>query len=173
MLIRKVERTEFDKLWHLYDDMIVEMPKFGTAVGWIMEVYPTTPMLKEQIELGNVYAAVDGDTFAGAMIVNTDYNEGYEKVTWPVEAKPGEFASLHLLGVMPQYHHQGIATALTNKAIEVSKEHGLKAVRLDVIEGNNPARKLYEKCGFKHVQDLELYYDDCGLVLFYLYEYKL
>lgn len=173
MIIRKVEKSEYEKLVQLYVDMIEQMPKFGMAVGWIMGVYPTYEFLEQQLAQGNCYVADDNGSFAGAMIVNTLYNEGYDKVAWPIEAKPGEFASLHLLGVLPKYHRQGVGTALTNKAIEISKCNGLKALRLDVIDGNGPANALYPKCGFKFVQDLELYYDDCGLVNFSLYEYGL
>ena len=173
MEIRKALTTEYDKLVKLYIDMIEEMPRFGMAVGWIMGVYPTYEFLSEQLSLGNCFVADDNGNFVGAMIINTLYNEGYDRVKWPVEASSGEFASLHLLGVLPQYHHQGIGIGLTNKAIEIAKAQGLKALRLDVIDGNNPARKLYEKCGFYHVEDINLYYDDCGLVNFYLYEYPL
>lgn len=171
MLIRKVETNECEKLIQLYSNMIIELLKFKAAAGWIMEVYPTSAFLKEQIKLGNCYVAIIDDVFVGAMIVNDDYNEGYEKAVWQIDAKAGEFASLHLLGVMPQYHNRGIAIALTNKAIEVARNQDFKALRLDVIDGNQAARKLYEKCGFKYIQDLSLYYDNCGLVNFYLYEY--
>lgn len=173
MVIRKVEITEYEKLVKLYSDMIDEMPKFGMAVGWIMGVYPTYEFLEEQIAEGNCYVAEEGGEFSGAMIVNTLYNEGYDKVTWPVKASSGEFASLHLLGVLPSFHHKGIGSSLTMKAVEVAKAQGLKALRLDVIDGNLPATKLYEKCGFYHVEDIDLYYDDCGWVKFYLYEYPL
>ena len=47
---------------------------------------------------------------------------------------------------------------------------GKKALRLDVIENNTTAEKLYQKLGFQYIQTKTLYYDVVGEMAFKLYE---
>ena len=44
---------------------------------------------------------------------------------------------------------------------------------LDVLEGNLPAKKLYESVGFQYIERMELFYEDTGLAGFWLYELEL
>jgi len=43
-------------------------------------------------------------------------------------------------------------------------------LRLDVIENNTTAEKLYQKLGFRYIQTKTLYYDVVGEMMFKLYE---
>jgi GNAT superfamily N-acetyltransferase len=43
---------------------------------------------------------------------------------------------------------QGVGTALVNAICDEARRRGYHAVRLDVIEGNDRARALYERAGF-------------------------
>ncbi len=55
-------------------------------------------------------------------------------------------------------------------AIEHSIKSQVKSIRLDVYEGNIPAIKLYEKCGFKYIDTVDLGLGNYGLNWFRLYE---
>ena len=54
--------------------------------------------------------------------------------------------------------------------IELERKAGKKALRLDVIENNTTAEKLYQRLGFQYVQTKKLYYDVVGEMTFKLYE---
>ena len=54
--------------------------------------------------------------------------------------------------------------------IEQERKVGKKALRLDVIENNTTAEKLYQKLGFRYIQTKTLYYDVVGEMTFKLYE---
>lgn len=54
--------------------------------------------------------------------------------------------------------------------IELERKAGKKAMRLDVIENNVTAEKLYQKLGFQYIQTKTLYYDVVGEMTFKLYE---
>lgn len=54
------------------------------------------------------------------------------------------------LGVKEGYRRKGIATRITQKALEIARERGYKKIGLEVGSTDNPyARALYEKLGFK------------------------
>jgi len=57
--------------------------------------------------------------------------------------------------------------------IGLAKERGIKAIRLDVLEGNLPAEKTYTSVGFSFVETLQMFYEDTGWTNFKLYEYDL
>ena len=60
------------------------------------------------------------------------------------------------------------------EALEVfalAREKGWKALRLDVLEGNEPALRLYERAGFVYIEAKKIWYESTGLASFLLYEY--
>ena len=62
---------------------------------------------------------------------------------------------------------------MVQKAIDIAKETGMKAIRLDVLGGNIPAERLYQGFGFRYMATLKMYYEDTGWTDFKLYEYVL
>ena len=54
--------------------------------------------------------------------------------------------------------------------IEQERKARKKVLRLDVIENNTTAEKLYQKLGFRYIQTKRLYYDVVGEMTFKLYE---
>ncbi len=58
----------------------------------------------------------------------------------------GSEAEILTFCVRPDQRERGIGAALLEKLIE---EIGVSSVFLDVAEDNHPARRLYERCGFK------------------------
>ncbi len=61
--------------------------------------------------------------------------------------------------------------------MDFSTQHSIKlqakSIRLDVYEGNMPAIRLYEKCGFKYIDTVDLGLGNYGLNWFRLYEKSL
>jgi ribosomal protein S18 acetylase RimI-like enzyme len=62
------------------------------------------------------------------------------------------------VGVLPAYRRRGIARKLMVAGLDLMRERGGKTAVLDVIDGNVPARTLYENLRFEHYGDsVELY----------------
>lgn len=72
--------------------------------------------------------------------------------------------------VHPKYFNQGIGKVLIDFAYECAIKNNVEALRLDVYEGNLPAIKLYEKCGFKYIDTVDLGLENYGLKWFRVYE---
>lgn len=67
----------------------------------------------------------------------------------------------------------GIAKAMVRHAIDYSRQMGMKAVRLDVFEGDVPASHLYQSQGFIYQGSTAMYYPDTGWTIFDLFEYPI
>ena len=156
-----------------YYDLIDAMAGAEYSPKWTKEVYPTEADLREHMEEGNLFLGYREGRLAAAMVVNHDFNEGYEGVTWLTEGDEEEIWALHLLGVMPADARRGLGRAMVRRALALVRERGGRSLRLDVIKGNLPAERLYESTGFRHVGQARLFYEDTGWADFIMMEHPL
>jgi GNAT superfamily N-acetyltransferase len=82
---------------------------------------------------GPTFLAFDGDNVVG---IDGVYTEGGDRI-------------LVAMWVAPAARRAGVGAALTNAVCEWARAQGQKRVYLGVAEDNEPARRLYERLGFK------------------------
>jgi len=79
------------------------------------------------------------------------------------DGQPAAFAFLALrgdegwiggMGTVPAHRRRGLGERALTEVLAEARSHNAKSVRLEVIEQNEPARRLYEKLGFEHERDL-------------------
>jgi ribosomal protein S18 acetylase RimI-like enzyme len=80
---------------------------------------------------------------------------------------------IHALGVHPRFGGRGLGGQMVEAAIALARESGIKAIRLDVLAGNDPARRIYVAHGFESVAHVQMYYENTGLADFELFELAL
>ena len=173
MEIRKAADNEYELVRSFYHSLIDAMADSPFYIGWEKDVYPAPEYLADSIRNGELYIGLEGERIAAAMILNHEYNESYHGQKWLVEADDSEVMVIHALGVHPDFARRGFAKQLVHKAIALAKEARMKAIRLDVLEGNAPAERLYPDLGFRYVGVLPMFYEDTGWKNFLLYEYPL
>jgi len=66
---------------------------------------------------------------------------------------PPDHTVVEMVGVDPVWRGRGVGRALMEAAIEQAKASGAKGVALDIVWGNDPARRLYERLGFAPVAE--------------------
>ncbi len=72
------------------------------------------------------------------------------------------------LAVLPEHRRSGVATALINRALADGAARGALRATLEVRRSNEPALKLYERCGFSVTAVRRGYYthpDEDALIL--------
>lgn len=77
----------------------------------------------------------------------------------------GGEAELQNLAVAPAKRRQGIGEALLNALSEKASARGCEAMFLEVASRNEPAKRLYEKCGFAPVGVRKGFYRDDDAIL--------
>ena len=171
MKILKAESDQFQDVREFYFAVIDGIGDAGDSVGWKKDIYPAPEFLADSIRKGELYTVLEEDQIVGAMVFNHEYNEGYRNFQWRTEADDSEIMVIHALGVHPNYAGKGYAKAMVQRAIDLARANGMKAIRLDVLEGNIPAENLYIGFGFQYMATLKMYYEDTGWTNFKLYEY--
>lgn len=75
-----------------------------------------------------------------------------------------------MMAVTPAYQKKGIAKDLISYVESIAKKNGKKAVRLDALDTNTKARRLYENEGYQFCGISKIHTDNLGIADFYMYE---
>ena len=171
--IRPAEKTEFYPVCRFYHALIDAIQSAPYHPGWEKDVYPADADLRAAISAGQLHIGLLDGRIGAAMVLNLECLEHYGRVAWPVTAEADRVLFLHLLCVHPALRGKGYAKALVSRALSLAKEGGNRALRLDVLSENLPARSLYRSLGFRYVDTLRVSFPDAGQMTFELYEHPL
>ena len=116
---------------------------------------------------------MDDEGILGAFVLNDDPQGKYENANWSTVIPQGKYMVCHTLATNPSMQGRGIGREMVEYCIRYAKEHGYSGIRLDVVPDNVPARKLYEKCGFRYAGDVDLERGIEMIPLFSMYEFLL
>lgn len=163
--------NEYDDVKNFYYLLIDAMENAEFKPGWEKDIYPTQEFLIKSIENNELYIGNKNGEIVACMVVNHEYNEGYNSVYWSVNASDSELLVIHALGVHPMFSNMGIAKQMIQNVIKMSHENNIKTIRLDVLGGNLPAEKAYIKMGFKYLDTIQMYYEDTGWTDYKVLEY--
>ena len=173
MNIRAAAEEEFESVRAFYHMMTDAMANALHSPGWKKGIYPSDEDLQDALREQTLFVGtIDGEIVA-TVVRNHACAEGYEKANGQVQASPEEITILHLLGIHPAHRGKGLAKELIAWAIQDAKNRLQKVIRLDVLEGNLPAERLYPCIGFQRIGTFLMYYPDTGWTNYVLFEYVL
>lgn len=170
-MIRPAREEEIEKLYVFYSDIIDQQKADKYGPCWTKDVYPSKEELKKHLQEDLFYVLETEERFAGAGCISLHEEENYLHVPWSHELKENEIAVLHLFAIHPDFRRKGLGEKLLKRIIEDNSDR-VKAIHLDVVQGNEPALKLYKKAGFHSIGLHEVYYEDTGSILAELMEYE-
>lgn len=128
--------------------------------------------MREMTASGFQYIAFQNGRIVGAFVLNTDPQGNYRKGSWKKVLPEGSYMVLHALAADPERRGQGIGTQILRFCIDKARSSGFKALRVDTVYNNRPARNLYEKNGFSYAGDADLERDVAGLPACSMYEFN-
>ena len=164
MQISIAQVSDFDPVRSFYHKLIDEMRGSPYLPGWEKEKHPSNGLIATSIELGEMFICESEGPIVGAMILNHEVGQGYDEAKWLVDAPENEVTVLHVIAVSPSMQGKGIADTLMQYAIDYARRHGQKSLRLDVMKGNTPAEKLYDRYGFSCVLERRSLYGNAGII---------
>lgn len=139
-----------------YDRVVEYLDNNINYPRWTRGDYPSEKSVKKAINAGEQYAVTENGRILGAFILNTDPQGDYSKGCWSIDLNDGDYYVIHTLAVDPDQYGKGIAEKIIDYCISSASDHGLGAIRLDVVPDNFPARKLYERKGFTFAGEKDL-----------------
>ena len=170
MIIRKCTLQEIPAAGAFYDKVVKTLEETVNYPKWTYKVYPSEEYAREMTEQGMQYLCLDKEQIVGAFVLNNDPQGSYEKASWSREVPEGGYLVCHALAADPERKGSGIGKYMVEYCIRYAKEKGFPEIRLDVVPGNIPAKKLYESCGFHCVGDVDLERNIPEIPVFSMYE---
>ena len=161
---------DFDAVKAGYFDVIARTPDIGRHARWVYGLHPSDELLQAYIASGEMYAYMDGGVLAGLAAIVMHQDQDYEAISWAESLAGDQVATLHLFAVCPDYQGKGVGGNMLEAALEIAKKKEKKALRLDALKSNLPARRMYEKAGFSYRGTQVLFAGNTGWVDFMYYE---
>ena len=162
--------NDIDELEQLYNDLNDYLAKGVNYPGWRKGIYPVRENAINGVENGNLHVARHNGKIIGSIILSHEPEPAYCEAKWEFESDYSDVFVIHTFIVHPDFLKCGVGKALMDFSTEHSIKSLAKSIRLDVYEGNVPAIRLYEKCGFKYIDTVDLGLGEYGLNWFKLYE---
>lgn len=170
MVFQKAKEQELERVIHFYYEVIEGMENNPFNSGWKKDIYPAKEFLKREILKQNLYISLENERIIAAVILNHEYHDSYNKIKWENDFKPQEVLYVHTLAVLPSMHGKGLAKEVCEFVLKQAKKQQMKAVRLEVLERNLIAKKLYTGLGFVCKGGVLMYYEDTGEDTYLVYE---
>lgn len=153
-MITTATKQDTDTLVSFYQEVIASLEKRTNYPLWTWGIHPDLSMLESAIAQNEMLLFTsDADfpipteypfPFLGAAIVNTSHDGG-DRPIWN-ETNP---EIIHLFAIHPNLSGHQLADRFLEEIIERIQARGKDSVRLDLIDGNWPARNLYSRHGFE------------------------
>lgn len=134
MRIRQYQATDYDAVWELYN---AGLRQFDINIG-------NGPWNDDLLEIENHYLR-DGDFLVGTQDGKLVAMGAFRKVTT-------QCAEIKRMRVGSEYQRRGFGEEILLRLLKVATGMGYTELCLDTTEQMIPARRLYEKHGFKEVR---------------------
>lgn len=171
--IRKCHEKDIVRVAEFYDEIVMFLDNHINYPRWIYKVYPSFDSVRAMTEEESQYVCISDERIVGAFVLNNKPQGSFSKVNWSLELDDGDYMVLQALAIDPSMQGHGFASEVIGFCIDEARSKDYKAIRIDVIPDNYPARNLFEKNGFEYVGDVDLELDMGNNPAFSLYELNL
>ena len=169
--VRQAVPADMAAVLALYDGVIDLFQAQTGNLGWRRGVYPTQADFHRAIQAGTLYLGELEGQLAAGMILTQGTDKTYGEPPRRVDAPDQETSGIPTQGGSPPVSGRGLALQMIEGAAALARERGWEALRLDVLEDNVPAQRLYQRAGFVYIETKQIWYESTGLANFLLYEY--
>jgi len=145
----------------LYEAIVNSNNSFGFAVednervlGFVAFTSSITKLYKSVIAKKGFRMA---GFLAGRILSFKQIRNALETLFYPARVRKKNLASTELLSIVvcADKRNQGLGTELVVKSLQQCSRLGLESVKVLVAADNQPANKLYQKCGFTFVRQIK------------------
>lgn len=169
VFLRKADMNESVKILQFYNGVINSIRCSEFKPKWNSN-YPDLDYIKTSIEDGELFVCSENDTIIACVVMNNRFSPEYGEIKWIEDVKSEEVTVIHTFAVDSNFSGKGIGKQIFNQIREKSIKNNRKSIRIDIIDGNIGAQKVFESFGFEYIDTVEIFHDAVGLKKFHLYE---
>ncbi|MCD7971635.1 MAG: GNAT family N-acetyltransferase [Candidatus Azobacteroides sp.] len=155
-IIRKAVSEDLDVLEVFYEEVIDHLEATVNYPRWTKGIYPSRDTIEACIREGTLFILLIEGKIAGCIVLDQKQEKAMEQVEWGIKATPEEVLIIRTFAVHPRFMGQKLSLPVMDFVREYALSNGIKTIRLDVLEENIPAIKLYEKLGYTYKGTIDL-----------------
>lgn len=148
-MIRKATPSDINTIVALYHEVLTHEEQTQGHSNWQKGIYPTRITAERAVSQNTMYLLEHRGQLCAAMILNKIQGDCYASVSWHFPAEAEEVRVIHTLCVCPSLKGKGIAGQMLSFARKQAEEEKARVIRLDTYSGNEPAKNLYRKHGYR------------------------
>lgn len=148
-VIRPARREDLPAVAAIYDALL-DLEEQGKGVtGWQRGVYPTCQTAEAALQKGTLYVEEEEGKVLAAAKIDQEQVPEYAHAPWAWAAADHEVLVLHTLVVDPAAAGKGCGSRFVAFYEDLARSMGCTCLRMDTNEKNLPARRLYQKLGYR------------------------
>lgn len=168
--VRLAVQEDINKIAELFDRLCDRLESGINYPGWKKGVYPDRRTAELYVGNGELHVITVDGRISGTIVLSHEKEDAYEEVEWRYDWKYDKLFVIRTFTVDPLYWGYGLGERLLDHTSSYGITNGIRALRLDVLQSNLPAIKLYENFGFEYTGTVDLRLNIPGLKWFRLYE---
>ena len=145
MEIRRATMADFEAACELLEMGRKNIAELG--IDQWQDGRPSAEDIRNDIENGDCYVAVDGDIYLATLYIGFDGEETYQKIEgeW---LQTDKYVTMHRVAVNTEHRGRGVFAAVVNFATLLALSKGFHALRIDTHHGNTRMKSALQKNGF-------------------------
>lgn len=173
MQIRIATKKDLLAICTFYKQVCEDQKYDQYGADWHWGIYPSKAILENFLNTAKIIIGIEDNHVISAGVLTDGEDPNYKNVHWLEKVVDSKVTVLHLFSVLRSARGHGIAQQMLKEIIEVAKLADYQVIHLDVMKGNLPAEKLYQKVGFNFVEEATIHYKDDGDTQAMMYERKI
>lgn len=147
-MIRRAKIEDIADIMDIVSDAQEALRELG--IDQWQDGYPSTDVIKEDIESGVGYVYIDNNSIVGYVAIVLTGEATYKQIADYDWGTGEDYVVVHRLCVRNGAKRRGIALSLMHEAKELAIKSDLSGFRIDTHRGNIRMLKMIDKLGFKY-----------------------
>lgn len=164
------KQQEINEIYEFYKDVVSFMNEKGPQIGWNIQKYPDYSFVEEMVNRKDMFLEREDGKIICAAAINHEMNPEYDDISWEISGPKEQIVTIHALAVAPDCRGQHVSDQFLLDIEEYCRSQGYLAIHFDVIEGNEPAMKLYARNHYQVISVIPMYYEVVGTKEFHMME---
>jgi len=142
---RKAEMSEINPIWEILQQAILRRKQDGSN-QW-QDGYPNLEVVQNDIEKGQGFVLLEGETVVGYSAVIINYEPAYDDIEgkWLTN---GDFVVIHRVAVSEKHLGKGLAKMIILYVEDFALNNNIYSVKVDTNFDNIPMMKILENRGY-------------------------
>jgi len=144
---RKAKLSEINPIWEILQQAILRRKEDGSK-QW-QDGYPNPEVVQKDIEKGEGFVLVEGETIIGYSAVLMNDEPAYEKIegNWLTN---GDFIVVHRVAISEKYLGKGFAKMILKNIEYFAVSNNIYSIKADTNFDNIAMMKIFESSGYTY-----------------------